>query len=212
MWSLGSVMGLSLQTSEERYAEDEYIDSGPCAIFNPDFCSWVPISFGMCGVTGRDCSPSFFEEDEISYSEVPPKSTPPENTVPENELEISKRITQRGNPRAPPRIDFQSQLDRKGTKPGYLRKRLTMEEAYKEGLMVEYITQLAIDDIYFSKDDRGEYEKNWKGHQPLVPNPWSDPYGEGGTDRRSASEQRFFRQRRRRGVLTRFNRNKNLMG
>lgn len=164
-------------------------------------------------MTGSDYSPSLVEEDEISYSEVPPKSTPPENIFPESEPEISKRITQRGNPRAPPRIDFQSQLDRKGMKPGYLRKRLTMDEAYKKGLMVEYITQLAIDDIYFSKDDRDEYEKNWKGHQPLVPNPWSDPYyHEGGTDRTSASEQRFLRQRRRRGVLTRFNRSKNLLG
>jgi len=93
-------------------------------------------------------------------------------------------------------------------------KRLTASEAYKKGLLFQYLTERCADLDYCIQDctNQDYYQSNWKGHQPLSAPTWDIPSVQpagsfGASSHVSASELRLMRRRRRRGVLSHPRRN-----
>jgi len=88
-------------------------------------------------------------------------------------------------------------------------KRLTASEAYKKGLLFQYLTERCADLDCCIRDCTSEdyYQSNWKGHQPLSEPTWDTPSVQpagsfGASSHVSASELRLMRRRRRCGVLS----------
>mmetsp|Transcript_25475 Transcript_25475/g.54814 ORF Transcript_25475/g.54814 Transcript_25475/m.54814 type:complete len:230 (-) Transcript_25475:185-874(-) len=87
------------------------------------------------------------------------------------------------------------------------RKRTTAMEAYKKGMLFQYIMDSAAEfECCRNRDSTVDYETKWDGHQPLTPHTWSF-VDDDTASIVSASELRLNRRRRRRGVLTPSQRN-----
>mmetsp|Transcript_18418 Transcript_18418/g.38566 ORF Transcript_18418/g.38566 Transcript_18418/m.38566 type:complete len:316 (-) Transcript_18418:190-1137(-) len=87
-------------------------------------------------------------------------------------------------------------------------KRLTASQAYKRGLLFQYLTERCADlnCCIWDRTSEDYYQSNWKGHQPLSEPTWNTPSIQpagsfGASSHVSASELRLMRRRRRRGVL-----------
>lgn len=76
---------------------------------------------------------------------------------------------------------------------------ITLMEAYNNGTLLQYIMDICYNTPASSAND---YETNWNGHQPLTPmKPTCSKEEDASGSRISASELRFERKRRRRGVI-----------
>ena len=83
---------------------------------------------------------------------------------------------------------------------------ITLMEAYNNGTLLQYIMDICCNPTYSSAkvDTTNDYETNWNGHQPLSPmkTTCSKKEEDASSCRLSASELRFDRKRRRRGVIS----------
>ena len=80
--------------------------------------------------------------------------------------------------------------------PHQPNKPLTRSEAFNKGLLLQYF--FCNGDHYDNSDDEHDFERKWDGHQPLTPNTWAETSSRGV----SASELRYLRRRKRRGITT----------
>ncbi len=162
----------------------------------PDVSSARPSS--PAGGTQRDIS----NEDHHDHNKSDKASMPMTTTI------QRKVYSQRIPPKVPP-PPF-SQYGNLNTAP------TTVIDAYNKGMLFSHFTSLPsslsccwTDTTASVTIKADEYEKNWSGHQPLMPSTWSlkepssisDMPERGSRDRMlSTSEIRYRRRRKRRGI------------
>ena len=84
---------------------------------------------------------------------------------------------------------------------------ITLMEAYNNGTLLHYIMDICCNNPASSSAKvvtANDYETNWNGHQPLTPMETSTTEEQHAKEIRlpSATELRFERKRRRRGVIS----------